>query len=208
MAFNQPGGSDAFILSGTPETAGTYSFTLFLSDGNSGALHQTVSQQLSLTVKDRGQMGRNDTIATATPLSNIGLFASISPYTDPSTPGPDIDVYSASAAPGSAVQVTVLPDNELVPSSGGPSSLQPVIEIVDGNGNRYQTCGLNAPNAGTPFNLACVNGLPGSPLQQSNYYFQVPGTGAAPITFYIRVSDARGDARPDFVYSFMLTGVN
>jgi hypothetical protein len=59
------------------------------------------------------------------------------------------------------------------------------------------------------FNLPCVNNLPGSFYIQGNYYsFQVPGTGTVPVTFFMRVSDARGDARPDFIYTFNVYGVN
>ena len=48
-------------------------------------------------------MTRNDTIAQATPISNINLLASISPYSDSSSAGPDVDVYSMSATPSSVI---------------------------------------------------------------------------------------------------------
>lgn len=193
---------DLGVISGSPTSAGSYTFTVGLSDGNTGSLHQTTSQQLTLTVKDPGQMTRNDTVATATPVSNITLLASISPYSDPSTLGPDVDYYYASAAPGSIVQVYAAPNNDFV-QPPNPNSLQPVLEIVDSNGVRYQTCG------GQPYNSPCINHLPGTSYIQGNFYnFQVPGTGTAPVTFFIRVSDARGDARPDFIYTFNIFGVN
>lgn len=193
---------DLGVISGSPTSAGSYTFTVGLSDGNTGSLHQTTSQQLILTVKDPGQMTRNDTVATATPVSNITLLASISPYSDPTTLGPDVDYYSASAAPGSIVQVYAAPNNDFL-QPPNPNSLQPVLEIVDSNGVRYQTCG------GQPYNLPCINHLPGTSYIQGNFYnFLVPGTGTAPVTFFIRVSDARGDARPDFIYTFNIFGVN
>jgi hypothetical protein len=202
-------------ISGAPTQAGSYAFTLALSDGNAGSLHQTASLPLTLTVKDPGQMTRNDALSTATPLSNIMILASISPYSDPSTAGPDIDVYSASAAPGSVVNVGVTSHSEFAKPQNPPyDSLLPVVEIVDGNGVRYQTCGGQVAPVVIPFNQPCINGLPGSssggPLFNTGagQSFQVPGTGTASVTFFIRVSDARGDARPDFIYTFIVSGVN
>jgi len=180
------------VITGSPTTPGTYTFTLALSDGNTGSLHQTTSQQLTLVVKARGQMTRNDTIAQATPVSNIYFLASISPYHDPSSSGPDVDVYSASAVPGSIVQTYANPNNDFL-QPPEPNSMQPVLEIVDNAGTRYQTCALQSSAPGGPFNLPCVNSLPGTLYIQPNYFsFQVPGTGTAPVTFFIRVSDARG----------------
>lgn len=196
-------------ISGSPTTAGVYTFSLNISDGNPGTLHQTTSQQLTWTVKDRGQMTRNDTIGRATALSNISILASISPFSDPSSAGPDVDVYSLSAAPGSVVQVYASPRNEFIQPPEVPNSLLTVLEIVDANGQRYQTCALQSGGPGTIYNLPCVNGLPGIFNIQGAYYsFQVPGTGTTPVTFYVRVSDARGDARPDFIYTFTVFGVN
>jgi hypothetical protein len=206
MAFSIIGGNGT--ISGSPMAAGAYTFTLAVSDGNTGTLHQTTSQQLTLTVKDRGQMARNDTITQATPLSNISLLASISPFTDPTSSGPDVDVYSMSAAPGSVVQVYASGNNDFL-QPPAPNLLQPVVEIVDSTGARYQTCAQHSVFANTIFNLPCINGLPGfNYLQQPYYAFQVPGNGSTPITFYVRVSDARGDARPDFIYTLGIFGVN
>jgi hypothetical protein len=201
-------GNATIAIVGSPTTAGTYSFTLSISDGNPGALHQTTSQQLTLTVKDRGQMTRNDTIATATPLSNISLLASISPYSDPSSAGPDVDYYSASAAPGTIVQVYVSPNNDFL-QPPEPNSLQPVLEIVDSTGTRYQTCGYYGLLPGQVNDLPCINLLPGNQYLSNNYYaFQVPGSGTSAVTFFIRVLDARGDARPDFIYTLSVFAVN
>jgi Putative Ig domain len=201
-------GSGTIAITGSPTTAGTYNFTLAISDGNPGALHQTTSQPLTLVVKDRGQMTRNDTVATATPVSNISLLASISPYSDPSTTGPDVDYYSAGAAPGSIVQVYVSPNNDFL-QPPEPNSLQPVLEIVDSTGTRYQTCGYYGLLPGQVNNLPCINHLPGNQYLSNNYYaFQVPGSGTSPVTFFIRVLDVRGDARPDFIYTFTIFGVN
>jgi hypothetical protein len=208
MNLNPLQGNATIAITGSPTTAGTYSFTLSISDGNPGTLHQTTSQQLTLAVKDPGQMTRNDTIATATPVSNISLLASISPYSDPSSAGPDVDYYSASAAPGSIVQVYVSPNNDFL-QPPEPNSLQPVLEIVDSTGTRYQTCGYYGLLPGQVNNLPCINRLPGNQYLSNNYYaFQVPGSGTSPVTFFIRVLDARGDARPDFIYTLTVSGVN
>ena len=86
--------------------------------------------------------------------------------------------------------------------------MQPVLEIVDSHDVRYQACGSPQPITGQPYSRPCVNNLPGTSYLQGNYYsFQVPGSGTVPVTFYIRVSDARGDARPDF-YTLNIYGVN
>jgi hypothetical protein len=200
---------DQGLLSGSPTTAGSYTFTLGLSDGNTGNLHQTTSQQYTLVVKPAAQMGRNDSPAGATPVSSLSLLASISPFSDPSTAGPDVDYYSASAAPGSIVSVYAAPNNDFV-QPAEPNSLQPVIEVTDSTGTRYQTCGPYQSIPGQLYNLPCVNNFPGisTLMQGNNYNFQVPGTGTAPVTFYIRISDQRGDARPDFIYTLSLYGVN
>jgi hypothetical protein len=195
-------------FSGSPTTAGVYTFSLNISDGNSGNLHQATSQQLTWTVKDRGQMARNDTLAQATPISNIALLASISPFSDPSSSGPDVDVYSMSAAPGSLVQFYAAANNEFI-QPPETNSLQPVLEVVDSKSNRYQTCAPQAPQTGTVYNLPCINGLPGTSYISGPYFtLQVPGSGTTPVTIYVRVSDARGDARPDFIYTLNVIGVN
>jgi len=198
------------LLKGTPTAAGTYQFTIRLVDGNTGNLQQTVSVPLTLVVKNPAQIGRNDSPATATPVSNINLLASISPYSDPQSTGADADFYAASAVPGSIVQIYTAPNNDFL-QPPEPNSMQPVLEVVDATGKRYQTCAPAQPLPTQGYNFACVNNLPGSFLTslQGNFYsFQVPGTGTASVTFYIRVSDARGDARPDFIYTLGVFGVN
>jgi hypothetical protein len=200
---------DIGLLSGSPSTAGSYTFTIGLSDGNTGNLHQTTSRQYTLVVKPPAQLARNDSPLEATPISTMSLLASISPYNDPSTAGPDVDYYSASAAPGTIVQLYVSPNNDFH-QPPAPNSLQPILEVTDSTGTRYQTCAPPQTLPGQLYNLPCVNNLPGSATYiQSEYYsFQVPGSGTAPVTFYVRVSDQRGDARPDFIYTLSIYGVN
>jgi Putative Ig domain len=195
-------------ITGTATTLGTYNFTIHVVDGNTGALQQTLSYPMTMVVKDPSQIGRNDSIATATPVSNISLLASVSPYRDPESSAPDADYYSASAAPGTLVQVYVSANNDFL-QPPEPNSMLPVIEILDANGMRYQTCGYYGALPGQVNSLPCVNRLPGNQYLPSNYYaFQVPGSGTTAVKFYVRISDERGDARPDFIYTFAIYGVN
>lgn len=206
MVVNSTNGGST--ISGTATSAGSYTFSLSVSDGNSGNLHQTTSQPITWTVKNPAQMMRSDTVAQATPVSNIYLLASISPFSDSGSAGADVDVYSMSAAPGAIVQVYADANNDFI-QPPEPNSLFPVLEIVDSTGNRYQTCSFNYQIWTTIFNSQCVNGLNGAAFsKQVGFAFQVPGTGTAPVTFYVRVSDARGDARPDFIYTFTAYGVD
>jgi hypothetical protein len=108
----------------------------------------------------------------------------------------------------SIVQVYVNPNNDFL-QPPEPNSLQPVLETVDATDKRYQTCAPAQPLPTQTYNFPCVNNLPGSNLLQGNFYsFQVPGAGMTPVTFYVRLSDARGDARPDLIYTFSIFGVN
>ena len=47
-------------------------------------------------------------------------------------------------------------------------------------------------------NLAYLN----PNTKTADLYFQVPGAGT--VTFYVRVFDYRGDARPDFLYELAI----
>jgi large repetitive protein len=208
---------DGTIL-GTPSIAGIYPFTLSLSDSNQPPLAQVASQAFTLVVKDRGQLNRNDTIAQATPISNSYTVGSISPFSDPGSTGPDMDIYQLTAAPGALVDLLVGPGilandtQQTAPSQPPPiSPIVPVLEVLDSSGARFQTCS-RALNQGTfdsgPFTFPCVSSLDGNFYDSANYTFQVPGSGTAPVTFYVRVSDARGDARPDLIYTLVVYGAN
>ena len=65
--------------SGTPTTLGNYSVTVSVTDN--GTPPQSVTGSFNMTVAQA--IGRNDSIATATPVGNEGATASISPYIDP-----------------------------------------------------------------------------------------------------------------------------
>ena len=189
--------------SGTPTTLGNYSVTVSVSD--SGNPPQSVTGSFNMTVAQA--IGRNDTIATATPVGNEGATASISPYIDPPGTAPlpaDNDYYKlvSLAGPGSIVHV------QTMAAGAGSSVLDTVIEILDGNGTRYTTC-RQPGDTTSNFNSSCLNDDIGgpSPSLNSALDFQVPGAANTATTFYVHVLDWRGDARPDMVYFLGVSGV-
>jgi hypothetical protein len=200
------------LIHGTPTTAGIYSFTLQVSD--SFTPPDSTSANVSITIHAT-PLGRNDSIATATPLSNGTYNASISPYSDPTTTGPDTDYYKLAANPGATVFIYIYAAR-LSP----PSGLDSVIEILDGTGTRLMTCKdpasafLGPPIIPDPdptdYNDACINDDdPGTGTLDSDLSFLVPGTpGGPPVTFYVHVLDWRGDARPDLYYQIQVSGAN
>jgi hypothetical protein len=193
-------------ISGIPTNEGTYAFTLKVSDSGIDTLAQTAERRLTLMVRPAGGLGRNDTIATATPLSNGFYRASISPLVDPpgaSSPNPDVDVFKLTANPGAIVSVEAL-----VGGFSPPSPLDPVIEFLDANGTRLKLCSYYFWNSSGPFNQACMNDdfAPGS--LDAKLLLRVPADTGGPLTFYVRVLDARGSARPDMLYNVQISGVN
>lgn len=190
-------------ISGTPTTPGTFNFTLQVKDIGTGSLAQTVSKSLSMVVAPQGQLGRNDSIAAATPLSN-GIFrASISPADDGSGAlNPDNDYYAITANPGVVVTIESNADHRTFPNT----MIDTVIEILDIAGNRHSTCNTFS---GPTYPLPCMNDDQYSGNTDSKLYFQVPGApGDPPVTFYVRVLDWSGMARPDFFYLISISGAN
>jgi hypothetical protein len=188
-------------VSGTPTTLGNYSFSVNVSDSSSPA--QTTGSYFSMNVVD--PIGRNDTIATATPIYDGAFTASISPYIDPPDNAPlaaDNDYYKLVAVSGSTVHIET--QAERIPF---PNPLDTVIEVVDGNGTRHSTCRLPGIIANT-FTSSCINDdIGGNPYTvDSALDFKVPGAPSTPTTFYVHVIDWRGDARPDMVYTLQISG--
>jgi hypothetical protein len=137
--------------------------------------------------------GRNDSIATATAVGNGDFAASISPMGHPnSVIAPDEDYYRIAATAASTVTIDI---NARV--NGSP--LDPVIEIVSANGTRLNSCTAPA------FNSSCVHDdeVTGVLLDS---FLQVQLGG--PTTIYVHVMDFRSDARPDFRYNIVVSGVN
>jgi hypothetical protein len=197
-------------ITGTPTAAETKSFTATVTDSEYQPLSSN-SPLIDLVVRPAAT-GRNDTLATATPLSNVtGLKLSLSPYaTSTGVVQPDQDYFKVTANGGETVQVVVGRVNTFGP-------LDPSIEILAVDGSRPNTCrnqgttdGLTpgtvdpTPNA---FDDPCVNDDidPGVNLD-SSLEIQVPGVG--PQVLYIHVFDVNGNARPDMEYYLQITGVN
>lgn len=172
-------------LSGTPNTGGTFEFTVQVTDD----CGETDTRDFSLIVRT-APTGRNDSIATATPISNGNHTASISPSGHPNTQfAPDEDYYEVQTTGTSTVTV------DLAGISGG---IDTVVELVNAAGNRLQTCG--APQ----FDDECMNDdrVPG--ILDSLLDVRVNGA----TTFYIHVVEWRGDGRPDLRYRISLSGIN
>ena len=172
---------------------------------------QTASQPLVLTINS-ALAGRNDDIGSATALpGNITARASISPYTDPEgdpSSSPDVDVYQITASAGSIVEVRICARSLTDPrcTLATLSPLDSVIEIVDVNNVRFQTCNDVGDDAPPPpvtpdptpgaFDDACINDdINLGVVQDSKLEFQVP---AGTTTFFVRVLDFRGERPPRF----------
>jgi hypothetical protein len=82
--------------------------------------------------------------------------------------------------------------------------LDTVIELVDADGNRLQTC--NSDSVGL-FGFQCMND-DSQATTDSRLFFQVPPSATSPVTFYVRVLDWSGDARPDLIYQISVSGAN
>lgn len=200
------------LIHGTPSTAGSYTFVLQVTDSFTPA--DTSWSYVTIDVASK-PLGRNDSIATATPLTNGSYSATVSPYSAPSTSEADGDFYKLTGTPGSFVTISILAKRL---DSRNP--LDSVAEIVDSNGTRYATCRdpmsafLTPPLVSDPnpndFNDPCINDDdPNTQSTDSDLYFQVPGTsGGSAVTFYVHVLDYRGDARPDMQYQIQVSGVN
>ena len=187
-------------IDGTPTQVGTYNFTALGTD--SGQPPQTATSNDFIMIRNR--LGRNDSISTATPLGNsanvnIPYVLSISPYIDPinaTTPNPDTDYYRLVANAGSTVHVETLAQR-----NWGADTLDSVIELLDGNGARLQSCVQPA------YASSCLNDDIDATTLDSALDLKVPGAAGTQETFYVHVFDWRGDARPDMQYYLNITGV-
>jgi putative Ig domain-containing protein len=186
-------------FNGTPTALGGSGFTVTVTDSSSPA--KTASASFFINVVN--PIGRNDSVATATPLGNGLITASISPYIDPpATPvAGDNDFYKLVSLSGKVVHVQTFA-RQWWP--GNP--LDTVIEILDGNGNQLTTC--QQPGTSTGFASACVNDDDASlGTTDSTLDLQVPGPANTATTFYVHVLDWRGDARPDMQYGLNISGL-
>lgn len=177
-------------ITGTPDTAETQDFEVTVTD----ACPNTATGALSLTVSD-APLGRNDSIAAATPLPGNGVYqASISPSGHPnSVLAPDEDFYRITTTALSTVTVDIN-----ARSFGSP--LDSVIEILGANGVQLATCG--APT----FNSACEHDDDDTQNGDLDSFLEV--RVPAGTSFYIHVVDWGSNARPDKLYDLVISGVN
>jgi hypothetical protein len=179
------------VISGTPAgPAGTTDFTVRVED--SAAPPQAATRALGITV-NAVAVGRNDSVADATPIGNGTFAASISPSGDPATDfAPDEDYYSITATAASTVTVDI---NAQV----NGSRLDSVVEIVDERGIVLNAC--VSPN----FNSECVSDDETLGVDLDSF-LQV--RLAAGDTAYVHVVAWDMDARPDKLYDLVISGVN
>lgn len=186
-------------VTGTPTTAGTYSFLIEAHDSSTPA--NTAGSFFLVTVAT--PLGRNDSPATATPVTN-GVAASISPYIDPPNGVPaaaDSDFYKIVSLGGATVHV------QTVARVNFPNDpVDTVIQITDANGRQLSSC-RQPGDTSTNFTSPCVNDDVSATLKDSALDFLVPGAANVAMTFYVQVLDWRGDARPDMQYGLQVSGV-
>ena len=183
-------------VSGTPTVLGSYTFTITVTDSAPTPQSTWTVGTIAVTKP----LGRNDTVANATPIGNGSYYASLSPYADPpdsTSPLPDTDYYKIIGAAGNVVQINV---------NAQGAGLDPVLEIVDNNGVRLNSC-RQPGDVSTNFNSQCMNDDIQSGVQRnSQLELKVAGTAGTQATFFAHVVDWRGDARPDFTYFIAVSG--
>jgi hypothetical protein len=171
-------------ISGTPPAvaADTNSgFSIQISDD--AYIPNTLAQPLNILVR-ANKFGRNETCNTATSITNGITRASLSPYGD-------IDVYSFQGTAGHSVTAEIYAQRLSIYDDASTSRdvfIDSFLEILDSN------CSQLA------FNDDITSGLQDSRIL--GYLLQSTGT------YYIRVSDLRGDGRPDFIYELHLSGAD
>ncbi len=171
-------------LSGTlPAASGGTTLNFMLQVADSAAQPGVLSKAFSILVIS-SSLGRNDTCSTATSIANGVIRASISPYGD-------VDVYSFQGTAGNSVTIETFAQRLVL--YGDPSSrdifLDTYLELLD------SSCKQLA------FNDDIDSGVTQDSLISG---FKLPYTGI----YYVRVSDFRGDGRPDFIYELHLSGGN
>lgn len=173
-------------ISGTPPVVANNTdvgFSVQLEDDAYAA--NTQIQPLNIRVL-ANKMGRNDTCNSATSISNGVIRASISPYGD-------VDVYSFQGTAGQRVTAETYANRLEIyddASSQDDDYMDSFLEVLD------STCNQITYNDDISTRDRIIDS------RISNY--TLPNTG----TYYIRVSDLRGDGRPDLIYELHLTVTN
>jgi hypothetical protein len=187
-------------LTGEPTTLGAFTFTLQVTDSGSPVHTTNATYSVNVTTS----LGRNDTVAHATALSDGSHLASISPYADPPdnpSPVPDTDYYKIIGSSGTTLKIwtsaqAVFPNNPL----------DTVLEIVDANGVRLTTCQQPGDTSNT-FTSDCLNDdIVTAVNRDSQLELSLPGAANTATTVYAHVFDWRGDARPDMQYYLNISG--
>ena len=177
---NLPGGltlaSGGSITGTPPVVAGDTTFAISVQVGDFAYQANTATRAMNLVVRAAASPGRNDTCGTATPISNGVLRASISPFGD-------IDVYSFQGTAGNKVTAEIYARR----LTDVTVRLDSFLEI------------LNSSCEQINYNDDISLGVIQDSLISD---FSLPYTG----TYYIRVSDLRGDGRPDLIYELHLSG--
>jgi hypothetical protein len=188
-------GSTGFI-DGTPTQNGSFNFLVQGTDSSNPQQTATANDFIQI----HSGLGRNDSIATATPIGNTPPSnLSLSPYIDPinaAVANPDTDFYKLVAIGGSIVHIETFANR----NSNNPI-IDTVIELLDQNGNRLHTC--TAPT----YTSTCLNDDLDSTTTDSALDYKVTGVANTGPPFYLHVFDWRGDARPDMIYSLGVSGV-
>jgi hypothetical protein len=172
------------VISGTPSAVSSDTTVSFAAEVSDYAYEpKTLTQSLSIRVR-AGELGRNDTCSTATTISNGTIRASISPYAD-------VDVYSFQGTAGTRITAGVNAQSLSIysNSAGRDIFLDSLLEILDFNCSQLE------------YNDDIDMGIDQDSLIEN---YPLPYTG----TYYLRVSDLRGDGRPDFIYELYLSGAD
>jgi hypothetical protein len=171
------------IIGMPPAVAGDTPFNFVVRVTDSAFQPSSALQNLSILVHS-GSLGRNDTCATATPIKNGIIRASISPFGD-------IDVYSFQGTQNAHININIVAQGLVIYANSTTTDvyLDSFLELLDSGCNRL----TYNDDSDT-----------GSNLDSSIPDYVLPYTG----TYYIRVSDARGDGRPDFIYEIHLSGTD
>jgi hypothetical protein len=175
--------SDGLISGTLPVISGNTTASLGVQVSDYAAQPNLLTQPLSIFLRTTNP-GRNDNCSTATAISNGTIRASISPYGD-------VDVYSFQGTAGRSVTIQIYAQRLTI--YGDPTSrdvfLDSFLELLDSGCNRLT------------YNDDIVSSTIVDSIISS---YTLPSTG----TYYIRVSDLRGDGRPDFIYDLELSGAN
>jgi hypothetical protein len=193
-------------ISGTPTAAGLFQF---LNISVTDSSHPANTEFFGGAIQIKASLtGRNDSIATATPIvTNLPLgqgaefYGSISPYANSSgTAQPDQDFYKVTLATATTLKVVIAPWNNGYRFA--VSAIDPVVEFQDSSGLRMTNC--RAPGNAV-FTDSCLNDDIDPGVNHSSQLEWQNNTGSD-VVVYIRVLDWGGRARPDFGYKMTITG--